>query len=38
MTTLGFHLDIFENYKFLKKFELVFTPTDGLSFAILANV
>ena len=36
MTTLGFHLDIiFENYKFLKKFELVFTPTDGLSFAIL---
>jgi len=35
-TTLGFHLDIlFENHKLIKNYKKIFTPTDGLSFAIL---
>tara|TARA_Y100000590_G_scaffold470427_1_gene664826 strand:+ start:509 stop:1579 length:1071 start_codon:yes stop_codon:yes gene_type:complete len=35
-TTLGFHLDILiENFKIIKNSKKIFTPTDGLSFAIL---
>ena len=35
-TTLGFHIDIlFENFKIIRNYKKIFTPTDGLSFAIL---